>query len=590
MDVCEDKQTPDSECNALASLGDYASSSENEDEYNSDPQKQKTIKTIENDLQVENGSIQSNDTKRDDIFAIDVKQNLHSHNTGNSASFEIRQDDQRKELIENSGIISSDSSDSSSSSSEDDESSSDSESEKDEKDSALESEEEQDSPKPKDLKNKQRTTMKVKGEFLNSDLPPIEDLHISVPEFECVPLGKISSIVDDLVVVKAHPNTAALDIDSVLFLEKGKRTLGKVFDVIGPVASPFYCVRFNSTQHIKDNNVTVESEVYCAPRTEHTSFVFVEQLRKMKGSDASWKDDIEPQKEQQDFSDDEEERAARRTRNKLFKKQDEGLDCNSASSSIPQDMNGHLDDSKQGQRKILKAKRAYKPPSSSQQSNNAFYRNTKRNPRHAGPVRWNSIPSRNNFGNIEPVPFQSNFMQSNRSGRPTNSDFIPYNQYHPQHVNPTHRPQMFPSEFSRPPPPRHSSNYNQHPLYHGGNQMAQASHTSNQDSSNHFNNQFSHPISSYSPLGGQYENIHSPSYNHPVYQQVPAPNTSAFNSSLISQQYPPTYRPSNSSRLYNGDQDPAMQQVRPDVDTSSQNNGRIFDHVSNEENLLPPGT
>ena len=120
--------------------------------------------------------------------------------------------------------------------------------------------------------------------------------------------------------------------------------------------------------------------------------------------------------------------------------------------------------------------------------------------------------------------------------------------------------------------------------------MAQASHTSNQDSSNHFNNQFSHPISSYSPLGGQYENIHSPSYNHPVYQQVPAPNTSAFNSSLISQQYPPTDRPSNSSRLYNGDQDPAMQQVRPDVDTSSQNNGRIFDHVSNEENLLPPGT
>ena len=587
MDICEDKQNTNSECNALASLGDYASSSENEDECNLD---QETIKTTENGLPVEKDSLQSNDTKSDDIVAIDIKPNLHSHDTGNSDSFQIRQADQEKQLTGNSGMIPSDSSDSSSSSSEDDDSSSDSESEKDEKDSALESEEEQDSPKPKDLKNKQSIKMKVKGEFLNSDLPPIEDLHISVPEFECVPLGKISSIVEDLVVVKAHPNTAALDIDSVLFLEKGKRTLGKVFDVIGPVASPFYCIRFNSTQHIKDNNVTVESEVYCAPRTEHTSFVFVEQLRKMKGSDASWKDDIEPQKEQQDFSDDEEERAARRTRNKLFKKQDDGLDCTAVHSNIPQDINGHLDDSKQGQRKILKAKRAYKPPSSSQQSNNAFYRNTKRNPRHTGPVRWNSIPSRNNFGNAEPVSFQSNFMQSNRSGRPTTSDFIPYNQYHPQHINPSHRPQMFPTEFSKPPPPRHSSNYNQEPMYHGGTQMARASHISNQDTSNHLNNQFSHPIYNYPPLAGQYENFHSPSNNHPAYQQAPAPNTSTLNASLTSHQYPPTDSPRHSLRQYNGGQNQHMQQIRPDVDISSQSNGRIFDHISNEENLLPPGT
>ena len=61
-------------------------------------------------------------------------------------------------------------------------------------------------------------------------------------------------------------------------------------------------------------------EVHCAPRTEHTSFVFVEQLRKMKGSDASWKDDIEPQNEHIDYSDDEEEKSSRRTRKKLFQK------------------------------------------------------------------------------------------------------------------------------------------------------------------------------------------------------------------------------------------------------------------------------
>lgn len=39
---------------------------------------------------------------------------------------------------------------------------------------------------------------KVPGELGIEDLPPIEDLHITVPEVECVLLGKISSIVDQL--------------------------------------------------------------------------------------------------------------------------------------------------------------------------------------------------------------------------------------------------------------------------------------------------------------------------------------------------------------------------------------------------------
>ena len=35
----------------------------------------------------------------------------------------------------------------------------------------------------------------------------------------------------------------ALDLDSVLFLDSGSRVLGRVFDVIGPVQRPYYCVR-----------------------------------------------------------------------------------------------------------------------------------------------------------------------------------------------------------------------------------------------------------------------------------------------------------------------------------------------------------
>lgn len=40
--------------------------------------------------------------------------------------------------------------------------------------------------------------IKAKGEFGIEDLPPIAELTITVPESECVELGKISGIVDTL--------------------------------------------------------------------------------------------------------------------------------------------------------------------------------------------------------------------------------------------------------------------------------------------------------------------------------------------------------------------------------------------------------
>lgn len=39
---------------------------------------------------------------------------------------------------------------------------------------------------------------KVKGELGLYDLPPIEDLHISVPHEECKPIGVIRSVVEPL--------------------------------------------------------------------------------------------------------------------------------------------------------------------------------------------------------------------------------------------------------------------------------------------------------------------------------------------------------------------------------------------------------
>uniref|UniRef100_A0A1A9WLX3 H/ACA ribonucleoprotein complex non-core subunit NAF1 n=1 Tax=Glossina brevipalpis TaxID=37001 RepID=A0A1A9WLX3_9MUSC len=158
---------------------------------------------------------------------------------------------------------------------------------------------------------------RVKGELLLDDLPPIQDLHITVTEDECVELGKIHSIVNQLVLVSALPNSLLLNLDTVLFLDKGQRVLGEVFDVLGQVAEPLYCVRFNSNEQIIEKKINVGDMVYAAPKTEYTQFIILSSLMKARGSDASWEHDIEPPPRYVDYSDDEEERMARsRLRNK----------------------------------------------------------------------------------------------------------------------------------------------------------------------------------------------------------------------------------------------------------------------------------
>lgn len=95
-------------------------------------------------------------------------------------------------------------------------------------------------------------------------------------------------------------------------MEAGNRTLGQVFDVMGNVASPIYCVRFNSADDIKNRNLTIGMKVYVAPQTEYTNFIVLSKLMKQKGCDASWENDHEVPEDCNEFSDDEEERLVRR--------------------------------------------------------------------------------------------------------------------------------------------------------------------------------------------------------------------------------------------------------------------------------------
>ncbi|XP_072754144.1 uncharacterized protein [Anoplolepis gracilipes] len=155
-------------------------------------------------------------------------------------------------------------------------------------------------------KGNKANTIKKKKEIENEldDLPPIEDLKISVPEVLCDLLGEVDKVVEQLVIVKPKPDKPTLHVDTVLFVEKGERALGKILDVFGPVSEPNYCIRFNSSEHIQESNIKVGMSVYyCPSNKQYTSLIFLHELHKMKGFDAVGDDELPA------FSDDEEEQA-----------------------------------------------------------------------------------------------------------------------------------------------------------------------------------------------------------------------------------------------------------------------------------------
>ncbi|XP_009078050.1 PREDICTED: H/ACA ribonucleoprotein complex non-core subunit NAF1, partial [Acanthisitta chloris] len=159
--------------------------------------------------------------------------------------------------------------------------------------------------------------IRSKDELPIDDLPPVEDLSIILPDdVELKIFGTVSSIIEKLVIIESVRGLPPVNEESVIFKED-RHAVGKVFEIFGPVLHPFYVVRFNSSEHIKEKGINVQDSMYFAPSVEDfTQYVFAEKLKQDKGSDASWMNDQEPPPEALDFSDDEKERMAKQKKKK----------------------------------------------------------------------------------------------------------------------------------------------------------------------------------------------------------------------------------------------------------------------------------
>ncbi|KNE65372.1 hypothetical protein AMAG_11010 [Allomyces macrogynus ATCC 38327] len=135
------------------------------------------------------------------------------------------------------------------------------------------------------------------------DIPINEHMHLEYA-------GVVQAIVEDQVVVAAsQPGTVRVLDDGTVMVFEDRSVLGRIWETFGPVASPLHSIRFVSPVDIDRERVAIGKKVYFIP--DYSVWALTEQLKSMKGSDASNMYDEEVNEEDLEFSDDEKEMAHR---------------------------------------------------------------------------------------------------------------------------------------------------------------------------------------------------------------------------------------------------------------------------------------
>ncbi|KAJ3511356.1 hypothetical protein NLJ89_g4150 [Agrocybe chaxingu] len=173
----------------------------------------------------------------------------------------------------------------------------------------------------------------------------VPEADITIPEVDKVgdhevleKVGEVMNIIDRAVIVRGLPSQTAnrgsdraLDSDTLLVFDD-RKVMGYIYETFGPTMQPLYQVKFNSSFPLDPERVRVGREVFHVPAKSH--FVFVSQIKAMKGSDASNVHDEEPAEDELEFSDDEAE-AAHRSRLKRKRGDSRARSVASSQASTP---------------------------------------------------------------------------------------------------------------------------------------------------------------------------------------------------------------------------------------------------------------
>ncbi|KAG2168001.1 hypothetical protein JADG_007740 [Aureobasidium aubasidani] len=158
--------------------------------------------------------------------------------------------------------------------------------------------------------------LRTKNE-LPEEIVPKPDVTVT-PDMKITPLGAVQHVVEHMILIKAFTSGEyqVLESGSVLCLEN-REVIGIVADLIGRVEEPLYSVAFTRPSDISDLGIATNTKIFYVD--DHSTYVFTQPLKNMKGTDASNLHDEEVADEEMEFSDDEAEAAYKRAKKEAKK-------------------------------------------------------------------------------------------------------------------------------------------------------------------------------------------------------------------------------------------------------------------------------
>ncbi|EGW34259.1 uncharacterized protein SPAPADRAFT_49317 [Spathaspora passalidarum NRRL Y-27907] len=300
---------------------DPANKVDEHQEANQEESTQEESKQIELEEQQESNIGETREENPEDVQTEDNEESkveqVKSESTEDKANFEISttpdlvlSDDEI-----NVDDISSSEDDSDSSSDEASDSDSDSDSDSEETDENIladevdEEEEEEEDHIDGPIKSKHEVT----------EVAPVLPENYQIPENAPIEeIGIVTGLVENSMIIKARTSGEFRVLkEESIFCFDDRTVIGPLFEIFGRVQQPVYRVKFNSEEEFaKFKGTTGKSVYYVVP---DSGFLYTDTIKHLKGTDASNCHDEELPPEEQEFSDDEAELAAKQAKKKKNK-------------------------------------------------------------------------------------------------------------------------------------------------------------------------------------------------------------------------------------------------------------------------------
>ncbi|ODQ68126.1 NAF1-domain-containing protein [Nadsonia fulvescens var. elongata DSM 6958] len=148
--------------------------------------------------------------------------------------------------------------------------------------------------------------LRTKNEIVDAPVPILPEDFVITPQMAIEPIGTLLSVLDSTAVIKASVSGEFRVLDDKSVFCFGDRSLiGMLFETFGRVQAPMYTVKFKDPEQTIPLKSRKGETVYYV--VSNASFIYTDNIKAIKGSDASnWHDEEIPI-EEQEHSDDEKE-------------------------------------------------------------------------------------------------------------------------------------------------------------------------------------------------------------------------------------------------------------------------------------------